>query len=216
MRPLPARAWPNGSVVAEYRPPADELPPALAAWFTLGYDEQAQWRRLSAGPPLAEVTGRLGGLPRDFLDDRVSLPALAADVLGAHVLDTPEVRALAGYPEARAGAAVGLWLVAGQPLSGLTAVAALGLRLAPVVPPARWLAEPDRREEAARLFLLWCGYHPAGETPEAAQTFADRLDSLSRDRELAVAAAEHLHRMEVQRRLRERRAQEAAARYTHE
>ena len=32
----------------------------------------------------------------------------------------------------------------------------------------------------------------------------------------AVAAAEHLHRMEVQRRLRERRAQEAAARYTHE
>ena len=70
--------------------------------------------------------------------------------------------------------------------------------------------------EAARLFLLWCGYHPAGETPEAAQTFAVRLDSLSRDRELAVAAAEHLHRMEVQRRLRERRAQEAAARYTHE
>jgi hypothetical protein len=189
--------------VAEYRPPADELPPALAAWFTLGYDEQAQWRRLSAGPPLAEVTDRLGGLPRDFLDDRVSLPAL-------------EVRALDDYPEARGGAAVGLWLVAGQPLSGLTAVAALGLRLAPVVPPARWLAEPDRREEAARLFLLWCGYHPAGETPAAAQTFAVRLDSLSRDRELAVAAAEHLHRMEVQRRLRERRAQEAAARYTHE
>ena len=68
MRPLPARAWPNGSVVAEYRPPADELPPALAAWFTLGYDEQAQWRRLSAGPPLAEVTGRLGGLPGALSD----------------------------------------------------------------------------------------------------------------------------------------------------
>ncbi|BBY98549.1 hypothetical protein [Mycolicibacterium fallax] len=213
--------------MADYQPPADELPAELAAWFALGYDEPALWLRLTPGPALRAITTRLGTLPADFLDERVALPALAADVLGADVLGSPELRALTGFATARLGAAVGLWLLASQHVvdpfdpriaesAALPALAALGLRLAPVVAPRRWLSEPDRREEAARLFLLWCGHHPAGETPVVARSFADRLDSIGRDRELAAVAEEHRHRMEVQRRLRERRAQEAAARYTHE
>ena len=202
----------------------DDLPVPLRAWFDLALDEEAAWQGAVAGPRLDAVAERIGSTPGDFLDERVDVAALAADVLGTEAI-RPMLPAITSAVEARTGAAVGLWLFASQtvlapfdpplPETGV-AVAALALRLAPVVPAHQWLIDVTRREEAARLFLLWCGRLPAGENLDAARALARRLDSLARNQALAAMATEHAHRLEVQRRLREKRAAEAAARYTHE
>ncbi|MGC3955723.1 MAG: hypothetical protein QM804_15980 [Propionicimonas sp.] len=123
--------------------------------------------------------------------------------------------------------AIGLWLFASEsvlaPLQpGLVdrqptlALDALGLRLAPIVDPARWLAEADRREEAVRTFLFWNGQLPKGETVQAAQAALAARDSLRFNQALAASFAEHRHRDELRRRLEAARAREAAARYTRE
>jgi hypothetical protein len=183
------------------------------------------WQQSVTGPRLDAVAERISSTPSDFLDERVDVTALAGDILGSVDPVRPFISAVATDPVARTGAAVALWLFASQtvvapfdpPLpEAPTAVAALGLRLAPVVTPQRWLMDVTRREEAARLFLLWCGRLPAGETAEGSRAMARRLDSLARDQALAAMATEHAHRLEIQRRLREQRAAEASARYTHE
>lgn len=204
---------------------ADELPATLRAWFDLAYDEEALWQQLVPGPRLDAVAQRISSTPGDFLDDRVDVVALAGDVLGSPDSLRTLLPAITSDPAARAGAAVALWLFASQTVvaafeppvpAAVAAIAALGLRLAPVVPAQQWLTDVTRREEAARLFLLWCGRLPADETVDASRAMSRRLDSLARDRALAAMATEHAHRLEVQRRLREQRAAEAASRYTHE
>lgn len=210
--------------MADRRATRGDLPRPLRAWYELGLDEDAAWRQAVPGPHLGAVAERLGSTPSDFLDERIDLAALASDVFGTETLRAM-LPALSEERETLRGAAVGLWLLASQhvvapfdpplPDSGV-AVAALGLRLAPVVPPRQWLVDVARREEAARLFLLWCGRLPAGEDADTARSLARRLDSLARNQALASMATEHAHRLAVQRRLREQRAAEAAARYTHE
>lgn len=220
--------------MADRLAPAAQTPPerALEQWARLGHDEEAIWAGLVPGPTVAEVSGRLSAAPRELLDDGVDLRALAGDVLGAwpsgpvargldRVLDDAQ-----GWTASRQGVAVGLWVYASEDLLGpfgtplLRAapdrlLAALGLRLAAVVEPYRWLVEADRREEAARAVLLWSGQHPDEDYPTARSRWS-ALDSLRRDHALRAALGDYLHRQEVARLLREQRAREAAARYAPE
>lgn len=201
---------------------------SIDAWLRLGYDEEAIWTGLRPGPSVAAVAARLGSLPGDFLDDRVSLAQLAGDVLeGVDEVTALVLAEARGLPAARQGAAVALWLWASEhvvepfapPLDtghAARAIAALALRLAPVVPPEQWLVDAERRDEATRLFLLWSGLLPAGEDPPTARARWERLDSLARDAAIRAALEEQQHRLEVQRRLEEKRAAEAATRYTRE
>jgi hypothetical protein len=207
----------------------------LAAWFAMGLDAETMWNRLRPGPSAADVASRLGSAPGDFLDPRLDLVALAGDVLTAseRVAGSNEEPILtmlataAAQPASRIGAALALWLFASEelvepfdpPLDRThlrTGIAALALRLAPVVPPATWLVDADHRDEAARLFLLWDGLLPAGEDLATARARWDRRDSLTRSAALRQMMEDQQHRLDVQRALNEKRAAEAAARYSHE
>jgi hypothetical protein len=159
----------------------------------------------------------------------VDILALAGDVFDDVRVAAPvaERITLRGTPQARLGAALGLWLFASQELVGpftvplqdgfaARAVLALAFRLAPLVEPGRWLTDSERRDEAARTFLLWNGLLPRGEDPVQARSLYEMRDSVRRQGALAQALADHAHRMEVQRRLAEAKAEEAAARYANE
>lgn len=195
----------------------------LAAWASRAPTEDEVWGAARPGPSLAVVASRLSSVPRPFLDDRVSLRALSGDIIGDSLwcLSVPD------HPRVRLGASLALWLVASEDviepftpaLAGADrgrAVDALALRLAPIVDPLDWISDDERREEAARTFLLWCGFLPAGESAATARSLFDARDSLRRNAALAEAYAEHRHRSEIARRLSDARAREAAARYTSE
>ena len=201
----------------------DEL---LARWSSIAPTEDDQWRRLVPGPSVLSVAARLSGVPAEFLDDQVSVRALAGDVLGQHAVAAITCLDVA-RPPVRRGVALGLWLFAGEALLGVLdpplsrqqptlALDALGLRLAPVVEPRTWISDADRCEEATRTFLLWNGQLPAGETPDVARAALAARDSLQFNAALAASFAEQRHRDELRRRLEDARAREAAARYTSE
>ncbi|WP_431803028.1 phosphohydrolase [Microbacterium sp. bgisy203] len=206
----------------------DEIDPRLAAWIDATPAEDLQWGVLHAGPAVDAVAARLASVPRAFLDEGVSLVALASDAGLAGLL---AVR-FAADERVRRGAAIGIWLHASEelvepfspPLTrdgtpspvDLRGVDALALRLAPVVDPLDWLSDDERRAEASRLFLLWSGLLPAGEDAQTARAQWDERDSLRRNAALAEAFAEQRHRAEVARALAAARAREAAARYSSE
>ena len=91
-----------------------------------------------------------------------------------------------------------------------------GSRLAAVVEPQRWVEESERREEAARTFLLWNGQLPAREDERNARALLSRLDSAARAEALERARRDREHRSEIRRRLEDARAREAASRYSPE
>lgn len=197
---------------------------ALLAWADRGGSEDAAWSSLQAGPPISELAARLTTVPRPFLDERLSVVALSGDVLGGENL---ACLPFVDEGHVRTGAAIGLWLIASEDLVGpftpplrrdrlALAVDALAMRLAPVVDPLDWVADDERREEAARVFLLWSGHLPAEEDAATARALLAARDSLQRNKALAEAFEEHRHRAEVARRLADARAREAAARYSAE
>lgn len=195
----------------------------LAAWSTRSGGEAEAWARARPGPSVEAIATRISRVPQAFLDERVSLVALAGDILGAPL----SAAAFEEDARVRRGAAVGLWLVASEGLvepfapaiAGAwpaLAVDALALRLAPVVDPAQWLSDDERRVEAARTFLLWCGFVPQGEDRRTARSLLEACDSLARNRALAKAYEGHRHRADIARKLEEARRKEAAARYSSE
>jgi hypothetical protein len=214
---------------------------SIDRWLARGEDETAVWQSLEPGPSVDAVSTRLSSVPGDFLLPDVDLIALAGDVLGQEALDTraPTTGSVAtsslrevleqanGADESRPAAAIALWVWASEdvvaafrpPLpraAAARAIAALAFRLAPAVPVNDWLVDAERREEAARLLLLWAGALPSGEDVDTARARWERLDSLAHDSAMRAMLEEQRHRLEVQRVLREKRAAEAAARYTHE
>jgi hypothetical protein len=211
------------------RQTVDDPAGALANWFAENLDDEAVWSDLREGPSADEVAARLGSAPQAFLSDTVDVEALAGDVFDdASVAASAAQRIkLRGTQQCRLAAALGLWVFASQELVGpftvplqdgyaARAVLALAFRLAPLVEPGRWLTDSERRDEAARTFLLWNGLLPRGEDHVQARSLYEMRDSVRRQGALAQALADHAHRMEVQRRLAEATAAEAAARYSHE
>lgn len=195
----------------------------LAAWSERSGGEAEAWARARPGPRLDAIAARISGVPQEFLDERISLRALAGDILGAQLA----AQRFDDDPRVRQGAAIGLWLAASEGLlepfepalsTGWPALAvdALALRVAPVAAPSAWTSDEERRIEAARTFLLWCGFLPAGEDAATAASLLAACDSLARDRALAEAYEGHRHRADIARKLQEARRKEAAARYSSE
>lgn len=199
----------------------------LKRWSAIAPVEDDQWRNTTEGPSVLALGARLSAVPAQFLDERISVRAVTNDIVGPWSTQQLTALEFTADDRVRRGLAIGLWLFASEsvlaPLApGLInsrpvlALDALGLRLAPIVDPALWLSDAERREEAVRTFLLWNGQVPHGETaPEARAALAAR-DSLRFNEALAASFAEHRHRDELRRRLEEARAREAAARYTRE
>jgi len=214
----------------------------LDIWFAREQDNVIVWRTCQPGASTAEIATRLSLVPAAFLADDADVLQLAENILeteyGASGTTPPDrrrqevlqivdqVRAT-GSRAARRGAALVLWLWASDDLNGPLsvplspvwygrAIAALSFRLAAVVDPAEWVRDADRRDEAARTFLLWSGHLPAGEDEATARSILAMRDSLQQNTALAQTMADHEHRLQVTKRLQEARAREAAARYSNE
>jgi hypothetical protein len=94
---------------------------------------------------------------------------------------------------------------------------ALGLTdLAKLIEAPQLVADPDRREELARLCLQALGLRPAGETVEQAQDRLTTLSSAERQRVIREAQAAERRAREVREAMARRAAAEAAARYSPE
>lgn len=80
----------------------------------------------------------------------------------------------------------------------------------------KFITDPDRREELARLCLQGLGLRPAGETPAQA---ADRLATIStaeRQRVLAAARQAEERARAIREAMAKKAAEEAAAQYSRE
>jgi hypothetical protein len=166
---------------------------------------------------VARLMGRLADTPRDFLvePERVSVAAVVSDVLvmaGGRGLDSvgaAPFRALRSERDRLRLVLVLCWLLADEELAAqgraeriYTLMTSVPGRLAALVDPGRFVSDPDRREELVRVVLRALGMRPAGETPEWSEDRLSTVDSVRRH-EVLVAAREA-----------DKRAQEAAARYS--
>jgi hypothetical protein len=83
------------------------------------------------------------------------------------------------------------------------------LELSGLTPAPRFVADPDRREELARLCLKELGLRPAGETVAQAQDRLATLNTAERQRVIAAARAAEERAREIRRKMAEEAAREA-------
>ena len=176
--------------------------------------------------PVTRLTRRLADTPTDFLDDSVAVvPAVVSDVLlmaGGAALDAESAtRFEVDEPRWRRVVLVTCWLAADPVLLARGPSTLLEWLLSPelftlslLVDPAKFVHDPDRREELARLTLRALSLSPAGETPELAADRLSTVDSVKRHEVLMAARAAEERAAAVRKAMEEERAREAAARYS--
>jgi len=172
------------------------------------------------------LTRRLADTPKEFADDATALVAVAGDVLlrAAGAVDPAWLDDLAAYTDnERALALLACWLVYDERLLAASPDPVRGIRhllaetvpaLAQVVRAASVTTDPDRREELARLALRDLGVAPDGENPAEAADRLATVDSVRRAEVLRAAQAAEERAAAVRKAMEEKRAAEAAARYT--
>jgi hypothetical protein len=89
-------------------------------------------------------------------------------------------------------------------------------QLASQVAPRKFVTDPDRREELARVALAGLGFRPAGETLAQAQDRLTTLNSTERARVLQAARAAEERARKVREALARKAAQESADKWTRE
>lgn len=190
------------------------------------------------GPVLETLTRRLAETPEDFLAEprigqagRVHTAAVVGDLL----------RTLGGFApaealrrfhgtDARADrnrlsiALVLCWLLADEwfaraslpPLTVLAVLDGESRELAEQSPAAKFVTDPDRREELARLALARLGFRPAGETQAQAQDRLTTLSSAERARVMRAARAAEQRARDIREALMRKAADEAADKWGRE
>lgn len=188
------------------------------------------------GPPLETLLRRLADTPPDFLDEprigasgQVHVAAVVNDLLarGPGRASLQELQRFDGR-HADAGrlrmALLMAWLLADDAFTLVVPARAAVLdlldgtakELAALAPAARYLQDPDRREELARVLLARLGMRPDGETEAQA---ADRLSALSateRQRLLQASRAAEARAREIREALARKAAQESADKWTRD
>ena len=189
------------------------------------------------GPLLESLTRRLAETPPDFLAEpvvgsagTVHTAAVVSDLLvdlGGAPLDTARAAAFTGRkvkPAQLRLVQIAAWLLADPWFASAGGFAgdaekllAGGLEaLASLIDPTRFVSEPDRREELARVVLRGLGLRPAGETVAAAADRLATLDTVERRRVIAEAKAAEERARKVREEMARKAAAEAAARYSPE
>ncbi|ONI70974.1 hypothetical protein ALI144C_51385 [Actinosynnema sp. ALI-1.44] len=174
---------------------------------------------------LSTLTRRLAETPNDFLGDTAFAPAVISDVLtsaGKVGLDSVTARPfVAMNPRWRELVLITCWLVADPSFGAVVDHEPLVRflrddlpRLADLVEPRRFVHDPDRREELARLAMLALAVMPSGETAEQAADRLATVDSVRRYEVLEAAKAAEQRADAVRRAMEAERAREAAARYS--
>ncbi|GAB3903696.1 hypothetical protein GCM10029964_096040 [Kibdelosporangium lantanae] len=173
---------------------------------------------------LSRLTRRLADTPSDFLSDDVSVPAVVSDLLVAAGEPGLDARTALPFESSERGwlrlVLVACWLLADEEFRAgdqerivefLTEVL---LPLADLVDAGKFVNDPDRREELARLALRSLGLSPDGETAAVAADRLATVDSVRRQEVLRAARAAEERAAAVRKALEEQRAKEAAARYS--
>lgn len=190
-----------------------------------------------AGPPLELLLRRLIDTPLDFLDaprarrgGQVATAALVADLIALHG-GRATLRDLAPFmPGAETDsnrlilAAIATWWLSANELSQLQLERARLLvvlneavsELAGAAPAERYVAEPDRREEFARVLLDRLGLLPEGETLAQAQDRLSSVSSLERRRLLEASRAAEARARAIREALARKAASESADKWTRE
>jgi hypothetical protein len=184
------------------------------------------------GPPIEALTRRLAECPPEFLappriggTGRVQVAAVVSDLLrdmGGEALTQEQAAGFQSMRPKQDGNRLSVVLLACWLLhdpwfreAGAFAEQARGLLADGLAPAAeataadRFVSDPDRREELARLCLRDLGLRPAGESIAQAQ---DRLTTLNAaERQRVIAAARQAEgRARTIREAMRRRAQEEA------
>jgi hypothetical protein len=191
---------------------------------------------LLPGPPLETLLRRLADTPPDFLDDprigasgQVFVAAVVNDLLaqGPGRASLIELQRFEGR-SADAGrlrmTLVMAWLLADDALRAQSASRAdvlnlldgTAAELAGLASAAKYLQDPDRREELVRVLLARLNLRPHGETAEQA---ADRLSALSateRKRLLDASRAAEARAREIREALVRKAAEASADKWTRE
>jgi len=190
------------------------------------------------GPPLEQLTRRLTDTPPEFLEEprignngRVNVAAIVNDLLrmmAAPPLTEPYAALLQSTdPKAdRNRLAITLitaWLLADPDLCrSQNAAAALDLltsgakELAAFVPSAKFVTDPDRREELARFSLAQLGLRPARETEAQAQDRLTTISASERARVVKAAQAAEERARQIREALAKKRAEEGADKWSRE
>lgn len=89
-------------------------------------------------------------------------------------------------------------------------------QLAPLTPAPKFITDPDRREELARLCLKDLGLRPQGETDAQAQDRLTTLSTLERDRVIRAARDAEERARQIREAMAKKAAEEAASLYSRE
>src|SRR6185312_5297906 len=190
------------------------------------------------GPILESLLRRLAETPEDFLAEprigqtgRAHVAAVVGDLLRAFGA-SPGANQLAPFAGAdprrdrnRLSIALLLcWLLSedwfrqakldsGKVLQLLEAEAS---ELAGQVAARKFVTDPDRREELARLALARLGFRPAGETVAQAQDRLTTLNSAERARVMKAAQVAEQRARQIREALARKAAEESADKWTRE
>lgn len=192
------------------------------------------------GPQLEVLTRRLAETPTEFLAPprigkagTVHVAAVVNDVaarLGGRLdaVALANLRSDSGGDAGRLAVAAVLawlladdWFVAAQPMRTapegvLDLFDATAAELADATKAQQFVADPERREELARVALARLGLHPSGESASQA---ADRLSAISgmeRRRLLVASRAAEVRAEKIRAALARQAAEEAADKWTRE
>jgi hypothetical protein len=190
------------------------------------------------GPLLESLIHRLAETPVDFLAEphigrsgQIHVAAVVGDLLSL-LGDSPEKFSLGRYAGGdarrdRNWLAITLllcWLLADEwfrrakPKTSdvLRLLETDATELAAQAASMRFVTDPDRREELARLTLARLGFRPAGETVAQAQDRLTTLNSTERARVMQASRAAEERARKIREALVKKAAEESADKYTRE
>lgn len=191
-----------------------------------------------SGPLLETLTRRLAETPPEFLAEpvvgtagTVAVPALVNDLLRMFG-QRATLRALAVFAGSAAHVdrnrlalvMIAAWLLADEWFRSASPGQAELLRLldgqvaalAATCPAHRFVGDPDRREELARVVLAFLDYRPQGETPAQASDRLAAISGTARRGLLAASRASEKRAREIREALAKKAADESADKWTRE
>jgi hypothetical protein len=174
---------------------------------------------------LSRLTRRLAETPADFLSPDTSVPAVVSDLLIAARGPGLDERSALPFESSEHNwlrtVLISCWLLAddelmtsADPKRVMHYLTEVLLPLADLVDAAKFVSDPDRREELTRLALRSLNLLPDGETAAQAADRLTTVDTVRRHEVLQAAKAAEERAAAVRKAMEEQRAKEAAARYS--
>ena len=191
------------------------------------------------GPPLETLTRRLAECPPEFLAEprigaagSIQVAAVVSDLLrdlGGQPLSPAEAAAFqSDRPKADRNrlslALLGCWVLHDPWFRARPGTAPMAQRLlaggltelAQATPAGQFVADPDRREELARVCLREMGLRPAGETLAQAKDRLMTLNAAERTRVVKAARKAEQRAADIREAMRRKAEEEANAKATRE